>query len=79
MPFAAVKPATSPGAVQYHHRAADQRSPNLGLLVLVTQNPFVRELINIAPKVYPGMSNTLKLAKSVDEAHALIANDKKGA
>ncbi|MBC7812804.1 MAG: hypothetical protein H7175_16735 [Burkholderiales bacterium] len=54
-----------------------QRSPNLGILVLVTQNPFVRALMTIAPKVYPGMADTLVLAKTVEEAHTLIAEAKK--
>jgi hypothetical protein len=56
-----------------------QRSPNLGVLVIITQNPFVRGLLTIAPKVYPGMADSLALATSIEEAHALIEKHKKGA
>jgi hypothetical protein len=48
------------------------RPTNLGILVLVTHNPFVETLMRVAPKVYPRIGNSLVLADTVDEARAKI-------
>lgn len=49
-----------------------ERPPNMGRLVLVDANPFVRAIGGIMSKVYPYTRGMLRFADTLDEARQLL-------
>ncbi|MBN1563022.1 MAG: hypothetical protein JXA10_04240 [Anaerolineae bacterium] len=50
-----------------------ERPPNMGRLVLVNANPFVRAVVGIMGKVYPEDAAMTHLVDTIDDARELLA------
>ena len=64
-------------SMPHYQRAMRIMPPNLGLLVMVTNNTFARTIVSIFSKVYPNKDNVkLVMVASLDEAKIRIASDR---
>lgn len=52
-----------------------QSHPNLGTMVSIGQNPFVRMFVNTFTKIYPPKIQRFYMADSDEQAYAIIKED----
>ncbi len=53
---------------------SEKQPPNVGLSIFVTSNAFIISLYNTAIKFYAKIAFYFRLVKTLDEAHAMIAD-----
>jgi hypothetical protein len=60
-------------AILHVKNLAEKQPSNMGISVFVTRNPFIVSMYNMAVRVYGKVAFYFRIAKTLDEAHAMIA------
>jgi hypothetical protein len=63
-------------ALTHIKNISDKEPPNIGLSVFVTSNRFLISLYNVGIKFYNKIGYYFRLTSTIEEAHALIAQDR---
>lgn len=65
--------ALPPGALTHLRRATTHQHPNLGPVILVGLNRFIRAMSDMLSRIYPLAAQKVRIVATLDEAYALLA------